>query len=354
MTIINVAAGAAIDPKPAPGTTIRLEGGRHSCVLSLVGWQDVIIDGGAAAELWRGRIELTDCQRVTIRGVVFRQAPASAIVFNTGCRDCVVESCSFLACGISEGGVTMWIGAGTSGIAVQRCRFDMLGARGKRHLILNQHCYDIAIMCAEDDCVEHRLLDNRITQYSYGIQLGVRGICLSEGRHLVQGNRIEYPWADGIHLKQGRILVKDNTIIGAFKNAMSARAGAASCFVGNRIEDAYLGLVVRGRDHEIRDNHFERCRRSAISLMDAKAGGDGFAAENTLVVGNELIDCGGADAGPDPLIDCAGIHLGNDLPQRIGVNRIVGAGTPLLRGQGQAVGVALNGRGPTDPIHRGG
>lgn len=52
---------------------------------------------------------------------------------------------------------------------------------------------DIASMTAQKDCIEHRLLANRLTQYSYGIQLGTAGTCLLEGRHEVRDNRIEHP-----------------------------------------------------------------------------------------------------------------------------------------------------------------
>ena len=312
------------------------------------------IDGDGQVELWRSGITLEDCRQVTVRGLILRQSPASSVVMGAGCRDCVIDACTFAACGVIEGGVTLWLGTGTSGCTVSGCAFDMLGAMGRRHLKRDQHCYDIAIMCAQDDCTGHRFLGNRIVQYSYGIQLGVRGDCREPGRHEVRGNRIEHPWADGIHLKQGDNLVEENVIIGATRVAMSSRAGMRNRFRSNTVLDGYLGLRLRGPDHEVVGNRFERCRRAAISLEAAKPGGDGFAAENVLVTDNDCIDCGGADAvAGEATPECAGIVQLSPLPQRLGANRIVGAGAALCTMM-PGIDVQLsNGRGLVHPVHRG-
>lgn len=110
-------------------------------------------------------------------------------------------------------------------------------------------------------------------------------------------------------MKQARNLIAGNTIIGANKNGMSSRAGFANRFQGNTVLDAYMGVVIRWRDHEVTGNRFERCRRAAVCLMDAKPNGDGFAAENTLVERNTMLDCGGADMEPCAAVNCAGILL---------------------------------------------
>lgn len=229
----------------ASNTHHHLEPRRYTASLRLSGLRDVVIDGGGQAEFWRAGIELTGCRVVTIRGLTFRQAPATTIAFLGDCAECTVEDCAFLACGIPGGGVTVWLGERTRAITVRGCQFDMLGARGQRHLRAGSHCYDIGIMTAQQECTEHRILTNRLTQYSYGIQLGT------------------------------------------------------------------------------------------------------FAAENTLVARNALLDCGGADVEPCAAVDCAGILLFTTAAQRVGKNRIVGTGAAVVQADRPDPGVSLTGRGPT-------
>ena len=137
----------------------------------------------------------------------------------------------------------------------------------------------------------------------------------------------------GIHndLGQRYAFFSPQSLEDSVRNAMSSRAGFANQFVGNTVLDAYMGIVIRGRDHEVIGNRFERCRRAAVCLMEAKPDGDGFAAENTLVAGNDMIDCGGADFDPCADADCSSVLLFTDAPQRIGVNRVTGPGEPVLR-----------------------
>ncbi|MEX0324007.1 MAG: hypothetical protein AB3N63_17750 [Puniceicoccaceae bacterium] len=70
---------------------------------------------------------------------------------------------------------------------------------------------------------------------------------------------------------------------------------------------------------------------SSFLLRAKKNNGSGFAAENVLVAGNLMFDCGGADPidpYPEPV---AGLVLGSQEPQRIGTNTTFGEGVPFLK-----------------------
>jgi hypothetical protein len=266
--------------------------------------RDVTVrQAGGAVEFWRCGITVRNAEDVRIEGLTFRQTPNTAVCVLGPARRVTIENCTFAACGVEGGSVTIWLGAGTHDCVVRGCRLDTLGlvcARGRQP----SHAHMIGIMTDEQDCTGHRIEDNTISHYSYGIQCGTSGTCRTEGRHQVRGNRILCPGTDGIHIKSARCVVEENTIIGSRAWAISARAGYGSVFRGNRIEDSYVGLMIRGDGHTITDNTFVRVRAVPIRLLAAKPNGDGFAATNTHLAGNVFTDCGGADTG-EPTITWA-------------------------------------------------
>lgn len=134
----SVPADANLGPQLPSGSRLRLEPGRRVRPIHLANCTDVVLDGAGQVELWRSGITLENCRQVILRGLILRQSPASSVVVGAGCRDCVMESCTFAACGVIEGGVTLWLGPGTSGCTVSACTFDMLGAMGRRHLKRDQ------------------------------------------------------------------------------------------------------------------------------------------------------------------------------------------------------------------------
>jgi hypothetical protein len=263
----------------------------------------VVVDGREGAECWRCGVTIR-ADRVVLRNLTFRQSPRTAVVIENA-SEVRVENCRFLACGYDGGSVTLWLGNHTRGCVIEGCEFDLLGLRGRQQRKAS-HAHAIAVMTSETDCSEHLIAENTIAHYDYGIQLGCSGTCLDEGRHIVRGNRVLCPRTDGIHIKQARCLVEGNLVRGASNFSMSARAGFGTRFIGNTLEDGYIGLIVRGKEHEVRGNRFERIRAVALLLAAAKPNGDGFAAETTQVEGNQFVDCGGADAGR-PVITYAGI-----------------------------------------------
>jgi len=267
--------------------------------------EDVILHAGEGlcktpgttgeVEFWRCGITVENGDGCRIQDITFRQAPHSAICVNGG-QDITIRSCGFYACGIRQGVVTVWLGPHTRNCEVSECRFDTLWTIGENGRNLS-HVHSIAIMTAEEDCLEHKLLNNRIDCYGYGIQCGATGTCTTEGRHLIRGNVIAHPFSDGIHIKSAKCSILENTVRGARSKSMSARAGFESRFLHNRMEDGHLGLILRGRGHEAAHNHFVRIRSEALCLMPAKENGDGFAAENIDNHHNTFLDCGGAAAG---------------------------------------------------------
>ena len=280
----------------APAHLIELPAGRRTEPLVVTGRHVTVRPAGGAVEFWRCGLTVQDAEDVHIEGLTFRQSPHTALGVLGPARRVTIANCVFEACGLEGGSVTVWLGAGTHDCAVRGCRLDTLGlvcARGRQP----SHAHMIGIMTDEEDCTGHCIEDNTISHYSYGIQCGCRGTCRVEGRHHVRGNRILCPGTDGIHIKSARCLVEANTIIGARAWAISARAGFGSVFRQNRIEDSYVGLMIRGDGHTVAGNEFVRVRAAAIRLLAAKPDGDGFAATNTQLAGNTFTDCGGADTG---------------------------------------------------------
>jgi hypothetical protein len=260
----------------------------------LVDRPGTIVEGKEAGEFWRCGV-VVRADDVVLRNLTFRQSPRTAVIIE-GAANVAVESCRFFACGYDGGTVTVWLGQDTSGGRVNCCEFDLLGLRGRQHRRAS-HVHSIAVMTAQNRCTGHRLEGNTIRHYDYGMQLGATGTCLEVGGHTVRGNRVVCPRTDGIHVKQARCLVEGNTVIGSSNVSISARAGFGTRFLGNTIEDGYLGIIIRGRRHEVRENRFSRVRAVPILLASAKPNGDGFAAEETLLGGNTFQDCGHVDAG---------------------------------------------------------
>jgi hypothetical protein len=262
--------------------------------------------------------------RIGFHGLIFRQTPATAFAVAGPSREVDVNACSFLACGMPGGNVTLWLGAQTFRCRVEACRFDACGLRAPRHESPS-HVHDIAVMCAEEECLEHTFSENLILGYGYGLQIGVSGTCRTEGRHRIECNRIDHPLSDGIHVKQARCLVRGNRVHGAARYSISTRAGFETRVEGNHLTDCQRGIRILGSSHEVVGNLVERCRRYGLLLSPGKADGDGFPAEDTLVVDNTFRDCGDLD--PRPIVDAPGAVIFSDgiTAQRLRENRFEGA-----------------------------
>lgn len=307
----------------------QLAPGRYTRDLRIHG-PDVVLEPAAEGEVewWRCTITAESADRLQLRGLTFRQSPRTSVGIQGPSREVRVERCRFLACG-TGGAVTVWLGSGTRHCRVEACEFDLLGLVCA-HAAHASHTHSIAIMAAEKDCAHHAVLGNRISHYDYGIQLGETGTCEEEGRHLVAENILVAPRTDGIHVKAGACRIENNRVVGARLWSISARAGHDSVFQGNCVEDGYTGMNIRGKRHQVVGNRFVRIRAHSLCLLDAKANGDGFAAEDTVVEGNQFIDCGGADAGQPmvtapglegpPLAESKGLVVASPLPQRLGRN----------------------------------
>ncbi len=310
-----------------PGAEILLAPGRYAQPIVIASGPVTIRAAEPGVEFVQAGIEVRGASDVRIEGVTFLLAPECAIGVYGPSRGVAIERCTFLACGQST--VTVWLGIGVHDASIRNCLLDRRGAEGPHHLKPG-HVHSIGIMCAQVEATGHAILTNRIINYGYGVQLGTTGTCRLEGRHRVEGNTIDHPLVDGIHVKQARCRVLANTVIGARNKAMSSRAGLASVFSDNRIEDALLGIEIRGADHELTGNEIVRARRAAVELCEAKTNGDGFAAQNTRVEGNRFVECGGADHYPDAPPACGGILLRTDRPQRLGLNETLGPNPPVV------------------------
>ena len=310
-----------------PRRIIELRPGRYTRGLVLRGIEDLVIraqlDSQAEVCFWRCGIRLESATRVGIEGVVFRQSPATALGVEGPSREIQVDQCSFFACGMPEGSVTFWLGRNTALCRVHACLFDACGLRAPRH-DSSGHVSDIAVMCAEESCIEHLFMNNRVLSYGYGFQLGISGTCRKEGRHRVEGNQIYHPLSDGIHVKQAHCLVRGNRVHGAARYAISTRAGFETRLEANHLTDCQHGIRILGPDHQVVGNLIERSRRYGLLLSPGKAGGDGFPAENTLVEDNVFRDCGGFDQ--QPIVPPPGAVILSDATteQRIRNNRFEG------------------------------
>ena len=310
-----------------PRRIIELHPGRYDRGLTVRGIEDVVIRARPGSEgevcFWRCGIRVESSSRIRLEGLTIRQSPATALGIAGPSREIQVDHCSFLACGMPGGNVTLWLGNDTARCRVHACLFDTCGVRAPRH-DLPSHVHDIGVMCAEDACVEHVFTGNRLLGYGYGFQLGVTGTCRQEGRHRVEANEIDHPLADGIHVKQARCLVRGTRVHGAARYAISTRAGFGTRVEGNHLTDCQHGIRILGSSHEVVGNIVNRSRRYGLLLSPGQPGGDRFPAENTLVEGNSFRDCGGFD--PHAVVPPPGAVILTDgvTAQRIRENRFEG------------------------------
>lgn len=317
-----------------PGVTLELFPGKYR--KDLVIEQDSItiraidpLSDSAEVCFWRSSIRIDHAKNVNIEGIIIRQSPKTSIQINDGSSYVKIKNCKFFACNTDRVIVTLWLDKNTNHCTIENCLFDMQNTIGKQESVPS-HVYTIAIMSHQVSCTDHQFIGNSIYNYGYGIQLGTAGTCMEEGRHKVMNNYIDHPLTDGIHVKAAKCIVQNNTVCGARKYTISARAGYGTLFKDNTCKDGYMGIRILGKDHQVTGNKLIRMRRAGMGLSAARENGDGFPAENTVIYNNTFIDCGGADVNPISDKVCSGIIMGNHLPQKIGKNSFFGEGDSIV------------------------